>query len=262
MKDKTAELQLGNLNMVFDKKVIRTADGSLTLEHPVIGECFHSREGALLEARELYIVASGFQEALENLSELSVLDVGLGLGYNAFSTISAWKASSGPGLQLYSLEIDEELVAQLISGKAPWQENWSSEWIEWSQDLTVDLSNSDADVAYRYLKVKILHPNSGQVCDWTVIIGDARLLTKLPMNFNFIWQDAFSPEKNPDMWSEKWFTIVSQFSLPGAVLMSYSVARSTRDALAASGFFVSKINTPTRKRHWLKAIKKLDLKSS
>lgn len=262
MKDKTAALQLGNLNMVFDKKVIRTADGSLTLEHPIVGECFHSQEGALLEARELYIVASGYQEALENISEMSVLDVGLGLGYNAFSTISAWKASSGPRLHLYSLEIDEELVGQLITGKAPWQENWSSDWIEWSQKLSGAAAYRAGDGTYSYLTTQILHPMSRQACDWTVIIGDARSLAKLPVDFNFIWQDAFSPEKNPEMWSEKWFTIVAKFCSPGAVLMSYSVARSTRDALAASGFFVSKISTPTRKRHWLKAIKKPDQKSS
>ena len=242
--------------MALDNKVVVTKDGSLTLEHVMGGECYHSTEGAWLEARELYVVASGFQKALQNAPEISVLDIGLGLGYNAISTISAWAESSGPKLQLVSIELSSELISSLATGRAPWQANWPSIWLDLSQQLVLtDETYFSGGEYFRCWKAKIPHPKSRHICEWTVIVGDARQLTTLPIFFDFFWQDPFSPEKNPEMWSEKWFRLLSSYASPGAVLMSYSVARATRDSLATAGFLAFKIETPTRKRHWLRALK-------
>ena len=75
--------------------VVETADGSLSLVHPEHGECYHSRSGALTEARSLYIEMSGFLPRLAATAKavIEVLDVGLGLGYNALASIDAWAAA-------------------------------------------------------------------------------------------------------------------------------------------------------------------------
>jgi tRNA 5-methylaminomethyl-2-thiouridine biosynthesis bifunctional protein len=93
-----------------------------------------------------------------------------------------------------------------------------------------------------------------------VYIGDALSLRTLGpgrdefAGFDFVWQDPFSPQKNPTMWSAEWFARVREVSATGCTLMTYSVARAVRDALAASGWSVAKIPTSIRmKRHWLRA---------
>src|SRR5688500_9438082 len=102
--------------------LIKTDDGSITLKHPLHGEAYHSFAGASTEAKDLYIHSSGFVEALKNTSTLEVLDVGLGLGYNALFSIQAWlEAPVAPDVFLTSLEHDGDLLQQLFSGQSEWQ---------------------------------------------------------------------------------------------------------------------------------------------
>lgn len=256
-------------------EIVKTNDGSFTLRHPLHGECYHSYDGAYLEARELYVVRSGFYDALRNKRSVSVLDVGLGLSYNAMATLEAWWSEKEPAdITLNSLEIDPVLVQELMSGKASWQLGWSQEWLWFCQSL-VELSSGsetferiassfrpmavgelicDDKSSPRIWQALLRHPNGCSQGTWNITVADARRFTSMPSGINFIWQDPFSPEKNPEMWNRNWFQLISQHAEKEAVLMSYSVARVTRDELEASGFQVSKISTATKKRHWLKAV--------
>src|SRR4051812_14403400 len=93
---------------------LRTDDGSLSLVHPTHGEAYHSRLGATAEARLLYVESSGIKAAFAAQRPVAVLDVGLGLGYNARETLQAWAQTPRPGaLSLLSLEIDPDLVRAL-----------------------------------------------------------------------------------------------------------------------------------------------------
>lgn len=222
-------------------RVVVTGDGSWTLTHAEHGETYHSSHGALAEAKELYIGASGItQRFAESDKPIQVLDVGLGLGYNAIATIEAWLAAPQPGaLKILSLEIDPVLVDALRSGSGAWQGNWS--------ELRLNLSRSLGGTP-------ITHPQAQSLCTWDVLLGDARSMS-LSGAFNYVWQDPFSPQKNPTMWSSAWFSQVKYAAAPDCQLLTYSVARSVRDALSEAGWVVEKIPTGTgRKRHWLRAV--------
>ncbi len=225
--------------------LVRTGDGSLTLKHHEHGEDYHSNLGALREAEELYIDRSGFIAALSRAEPLSIADVGLGLGYNALATIAAWStAPNPPSLYLYSLEIQPALVRALASGRADWQSEWPDSWRQWSSALTFEGDHA---------KARIEHV-SGATLSWQVVIGDATQITWKPQQpFNFVWQDAFSPTHNPGMWSADWFSHLRENSAFGAVLMTYSVARSVRDALTAAGWQWEKVPGAGTKRQWLRA---------
>ena len=55
------------------------------------------------------------------------------------------------------------------------------------------------------------------------------------------------------MWSAEWFKLVGGESHESTKLMTYSVSRMTKDALKNGGWYFEKVDTTTRKRHWIKA---------
>ena len=232
-------------------KVVITKDGSRTLEHHTHGECYHSTAGARLEADSLYIKGSGLEAAFASPTNsdalvINVLDVGLGLGYNALATINAWFDSPAPpNLNLISLEIDPDLVKALASGSASWQDGWATNWINWAKSI----SNNSA---------VFNHPLSTRTLAWAIVVSDAKdqPLPVPPSSVHFIWQDPFSPDLNPTMWDGQWFAKLFAAAAPGAVLMSYSVARSVKDALTSGGWQWERIAATGVKRHWLKGSKK------
>ena len=236
--------------------LVTTQDGSLTVKDPNVGECYHSQMGARREARELYVEASGLAErwnAMHHAGEsrpLDILDVGLGLGYNAMATIEGWWSSLSPGpLFLQSLEVDRDLVAFLASGQAPWQKGWDT--------VPLHAAKSLKEVSDALWTAQITHPKSAATCSWHVVIGDASLTAVKPMSdngFDYIWQDPFSPEKNPSMWTAAWFRKLLPGAHPQTWLMTYSVARSVRDHLAEAGWAWEKFPSNSGiKRHWLRA---------
>jgi tRNA U34 5-methylaminomethyl-2-thiouridine-forming methyltransferase MnmC len=229
--------------------LVETEDGSLTIRHGTHGQDFHSTEGARGEAWQLYVVASGYLGELSREGcAIHVLDVGMGLGYNAAATIAAWWEGSGTrALRVTSLEIDERLVAAVAGGSAPWFLGWQEPWKQGPDHL---VRQSEAEFTAR-----LIHPKSGALCDWRVVVGDGvtSLLTVGQGDFHYIWQDPFTPDLNPLMWSGEWFRSLVPLSSPSVTLMTYSVSRVVRDALQKGGWRPERITTPTRKRHWLRA---------
>lgn len=240
--------------------VVVTSDGSLTVRHPTLHETFHSTDGAMLEARSLYIESSGFKEALADEGEsrqksqysLNVLDIGLGLGYNALATIEAWiGASAPPPLNIVSLEKEPSLVEMLLRGAGPWQLGWPEPWIIWAKLLTPNKDDSDV------LTTELCHPRTQVRLKWTVLVGQAEESLKEVKchagEIHFFWQDPFSPQMNPKLWGLEWFGALREVAAPSAILASYSVARTVRDALSEAGWNPKRIPTTSGKRNWLLA---------
>ena len=116
----------------FGSSVI-TGDGSITIKDRHYDECYHSHMGAMFEAKALYVVTSGFQDAVtQNTAQLKVVDIGLGLGYNVLATIEAWVKcqNAKQSLHILSLEANHCLVEAIASTKAPWQPTWEPLWKE------------------------------------------------------------------------------------------------------------------------------------
>ncbi|MEY4631099.1 MAG: hypothetical protein RIQ81_1219 [Pseudomonadota bacterium] len=231
---------------------IETADGSWTLAHREHSEWYHSADGAVSEAQSLYIDSSGILNRLQAASPVRVLDVGLGLGYNALATVAAWQRCGGAGkLEILSLENDADLFAYLRSGKAPWQKGWPAAWLAMAESL--ELAQDGIWQAWQR------GADGGELL-WRVALGDA----KAPSSFaalanmgpyDFVWQDPFSPAKNPSMWGFDWFSALVGSVKRDGVLMTYSVARPVREALSDAGWRVEKIPTTTRKKNWLRAFR-------
>jgi tRNA 5-methylaminomethyl-2-thiouridine biosynthesis bifunctional protein len=237
-----------------------TEDGSFTLAHPVHGETYHSSAGAMREALELYIAGSGLLAAVETGRDLVVIDVGLGLGYNALSTIQTWIGShASNSLKMVSMESNLDLINQLVSGQGEWQAPWTPEWLTWAAQLR--------QVSPGQWAAQLKHPQTKTLFTWQVFGGDARNLhwsewmRGQHIFADFIWQDAFSPKVCLELWTADWFQTLRRTAKPGAKLLTYSVARAVRDSLAHAGWIPKRIPGTGTKRHWLMAINTSEISS-
>src|ERR1700760_3419692 len=77
----TKHHQLSTMN--YELTFVTTADGSKTVYNPIVGENYHSRNGALQESVHVFL-NSGLRYFLEgdDKKEVSILEVGLGTGLN------------------------------------------------------------------------------------------------------------------------------------------------------------------------------------
>ena len=69
-------------------RVYPTADGSFSLHSDHFGEAFHNSAGALNEARAKFVQPAELQR-FSSGSDLRILDVCLGLGYNTAAVLEA-----------------------------------------------------------------------------------------------------------------------------------------------------------------------------
>ncbi len=193
--------------------LITTEDGSTTLHSQRFDETCHSTSGAREETRVHYLEGCRVHELLTKHSHVHLLEVGFGTGLGWQETLALSQQVSATFLTYVSLELDEELVKWAL----PQATRYQADQRVWYQQ----------DFPTAQLKV---------------IVGDAR--TTLPLwrarleKFHGIYQDAFSPRKNPTLWTTQWFAVLGSVSLPGARLSTYSASISIRKALHAAGWGV------------------------
>lgn len=196
---------------------VLTDDGSFTIRHPVYDEEFHSKTGARRETLELYMKASGYSEHLQDCHRpIGILDVGLGLGYNALMTIEFWMQSPGlTDIHMLSLEHTEALVEALTAPDTAWKDGWSDEWKRWAKSLKKESPTQWSTI--------LIHPLTHKEFHWTTAVGDAVDADFSGYTFDFVWQDAFSSKKNPELWTPEWFAKIFSASNAEVSLVTYSV---------------------------------------
>ena len=193
-----------------------TEDGSITLFSEEFGESYHSTyDGALHETMQKHIIpAFSFQK---DKDEIKILDICFGLGYNVLATLYYIKKERlSTKVHILSPEFDEELIRSLISFEYP------KEFDEF-RDIIRELSQN---FYYEDEQFKI-----------EILLGDARkTIPKIKEQFDIIYQDAFSPQQNPLLWTREYFKDIRAISREDAVLTTYSTAIATRMGLYENGF--------------------------
>jgi tRNA U34 5-methylaminomethyl-2-thiouridine-forming methyltransferase MnmC len=81
--------------------------------------------------------------------------------------------------------------------------------------------------------------------------------TKLRLTemYDLIYFDAFSPEKQPGMWTSERFQMLYDCCNPNAILTTYCAKGAVRRALQTAGFSVERIPGAKGKREMLRARK-------
>jgi len=216
----------------MNSELIITEDGSNSLYVPEIDECYHSSHGAVQESRHIFIEA-GLKQCPKD--EICILEVGFGTGLNALLALVEAERSGKKiryiTLEKYPVSFEK---AQLLNypelvyaDKILFEAMHSCEW------------NQSTQITPSFVLEKY-------ETDFTEFIHTA--------NYDVIFFDAFSPEKQPEMWSQDMFEKIFQHCNPNAILTTYCAKGVVRRAMQSAGFVVERLPGPPGKREILRAI--------
>jgi tRNA U34 5-methylaminomethyl-2-thiouridine-forming methyltransferase MnmC len=196
-------------------QAVPTADGSFTLFSTQYNQCYHStKDGALIESLHKHVRPAFTLQ--KNQSELTILDICFGLGFNTLTTLWYNDQHDKKPLKIYTPELDEMMLKSLETLAYP----------EELQPYIPILKNLIKDKIYEDKNLTI-----------ELFIGDARAYVKEFENtFDIIYQDAFSPDENPKLWTLEYFNDIKKAMKTTGVLTTYSTALRTRLALYENGF--------------------------
>lgn len=220
---------------------VETRDGSCTLYSDRYGQTFHSHHGAVRESLHVFLDATGVAERLASGLATRVLEVGFGTGLNSLLTADAALAGTA---ELHFLSLEHQLLAGSTLRELNHAQHLAQPTLAEALYAAVD----GADHASDSLSCEL----TAGICI-EVLMGDA-LEAQLPHHdCDAVYLDAFSPEANPELWTESFLGRLRGALKPGGRLATYSAKGSVRRALLAAGFDVEKRPGPPGKREMLLA---------
>ena len=198
------------------KKII-TKDNSVTFHNPEYDEHYHSLTGAKEEAVKKYAEPCRIAELAKEKGEIAILDVCFGLGYNSAAALdAALSANPKCRIRIIALENDQKILDE-------------------ARNLEAGFRNYDLikEIAEKH------NAERGNI-ELELLFGDARDKIKEieGIEFDAVFLDPFSPKKCPELWTKEFFKDIFKLMKRGAVLATYSCARSIRENLKAAGFEV------------------------
>lgn len=221
------------------RKIVRTSDGSRTIQLTEWNEQYHSLHGAVQEALHVFIQA-GLRQFSDG--QLSLLEVGFGTGLNALITL----------LHAPSLHLDIQYTSLET---APVSE---AEWRELSYGS--DFDDPEAPFFYERLH-QVPWGVPTQIRPGFTLNkqkADVRGFDPAPPLFDLVYFDAFGARVQPELWTEDVFGRMLAALRPGGVLVTYAAKGSVRRAMQAVGFQTERLPGPPGKREMLRASKPSD----
>lgn len=222
------------------REIMVTGDGSKTIFIPEWNEQYHSKHGAIQEARHVFLKTglSHYLERFPDKKDIDILEMGFGTGLNALLTFFDSKKSSisvhYTAVEAYP--ISQEEVAAMEYTKE----------IEHDEGLSIYNALHDA------------------VWEIRTSISKTFQLTKRKQNFeqitdldryDLVYFDAFGPRVQPELWTEPIFLKMYASLKMGGVLTTYCAQGAARRAMQAVGFTVERLPGPPGKREMLRATK-------
>ncbi|WP_296146918.1 tRNA (5-methylaminomethyl-2-thiouridine)(34)-methyltransferase MnmD [uncultured Flavobacterium sp.] len=217
------------------REIIQTKDGSTSILLPDWNETYHSKFGAIQEAKHVFI-KNGL--SLFEGKSVSILEIGFGTGLNAFITYLEAKNANQKidytGVEAYPVLQEDALKMNYVSE------------LEAESYEEIFLKMHEAN----WNEKVILDPNftlEKQNKKFQEIADESK--------YDLIYFDAFGFRVQPELWSLEIFQIMFKALKPNGVLVTYACRSSIKNAMKESGFEVEKLNGPPGKREMLRARK-------
>ena len=205
------------------------------------GDIYHSAEGAIGQARHVFLQGCGLPHAWAGHASFVILETGFGAGLNFLATWAAWRDDPARSARLHFLSVEKHpfTASDLACLHAAWPE-----FAAQSQEL----------LAHWPMLTPGFHRIvlAGGRVHLTLMLGDATdCISQLQAAVDAIYLDGFAPDRNTDLWQPKLFRQLARVAKLSAQLATYTVAASVRDGLAAAGFICKKRDGFGHKRHCL-----------
>lgn len=217
------------------REIIQTLDGSTTIQIKEWDECYHSKHGAIQEAKHVFI-KNGLS-LFEN-QKISILEIGFGTGLNAFVTLLEAKKMHQTidyvGVEAYPISVDEVLMMNYVS----------------------ELNATEESVLFD----KMHESNWGE----QIVLNNDFILTKRKQffeeiddenKFDLIYFDAFGYRVQPELWSTAIFEKMYKSLKKNGVLVTYAARGVVKRSMIEVGFTVEKLAGPPGKREMFRARK-------
>lgn len=219
----------------MEREIIHTSDGSTTIHIKEWDECYHSKHGAIQEAKHVFI-KNGL--ALFPNQKVSVLEIGFGTGLNTFITFLEAKKLNQTieylGVEAFPISEDElqlmnypkELNA--LDYKSIFEKMHACNWEE-KNNLSEDFSLTKRKQFFEE-------------------INDIE-------KFDLIYFDAFGYRVQPELWTVSIFEKMYKSLKINSVLVTYAARGVIKRNMIAAGFTVEKMAGPPGKREMFRARK-------
>jgi tRNA U34 5-methylaminomethyl-2-thiouridine-forming methyltransferase MnmC len=219
--ERSAHRPVGGSGALLERRLTR--DGSYSLWSARFGESFHSADGALREARQVFMGPAEL-ERFPTGHTLTVVEVAVGTGTNTATLLEAVERQ-GLRLHWWGLELDPAPLAMALA-----DERFRAQWSPPVLERLAELGRSDR-----------------------LLWGDGRsrlrdLVGPLAGRCDLILLDAFSPRRCPELWSVEVLGGLARLLAPGGRLLTYSSAAAVRRALEMVGLRLAAVPLPASAR--------------
>jgi len=223
-----------------ERKIVKTADGSTTIQIVEWNEQYHSMHGAVQEAKHVFL-KMGFDHAYAKAGqpdELHILEIGFGTGLNAILTLihaeNLKLKLNYEGIEAYPVAAEE--IKQLNYIELLKAEEYTSVFekmhsVDWEKYAAI---NSQFNLKKRQQTFETISDQE---------------------KYDLIYFDAFGARVQPELWGEPIFEKMHAALKAGGVLVTYAAKGSVRRAMQAVGFTVERLPGPPGKREMLRATK-------
>jgi len=211
------------------REIIHTADGSPSVYCHATGETFHSKHGALQESMHVFI-QHGLDEVLRSVAVPKILEIGFGSGLNALLTLARMEENQR---FCHYVAVEQYPLEMHIAHSLDFIPALRHQFLEMHQpQSTINLTNRMQ-----------LHK----------VVADFRdPLPFMEGGFNLVYFDAFSPTKQPELWTATMFERIAAVCAPNAILVTYSSKGEVRRNMQSAGWLIEKLPGPKGKREMVR----------
>lgn len=228
-------------NTPTEPEITTTRDGSHTLYSQQFDQHYHNPNGAVAESKHVFFVQSGLLDALTNRDQITILEIGFGTGLNFLLLMDyCQELNTETHIDYYAVEgfpIDAETAHNLNFDQHLNNPDLAEHLPPIFEGLSDGINHFDFSNNIN------LHLFKGMFDDFH------------PQNIqaDYIFQDAFSPDVNPELWTGKTFKKLAEMSKNNIILSTYCAASKVQGALAWAGWNVAKTQGALGKREMIVA---------
>ena len=218
--------------------LIKTKDGSHTVQCEQFGVTYHSIHGSINESLHVFI-KMGLQYKAHLKQSINILEVGFGTGLNAYLTLLNKEDKTSinyHSLEAYPLKEPDYKALNYASiiGR-------STEEINYFETLHTTPSGQLTPITdgFSLQKVKTLLHDFEANED----------------SFDLIYFDAFAPNTQPELWTTAIFEKLYKMLKTDGTLVTYCAKGDVKRSLKAAGYDIERLPGPPGKREMIRANK-------